>query len=107
MTEKIQINDSNWHWSKPSSSYNHNYYFDTTAKGSGWFLEECDDDVGDCLYYECNTKLEKIKYLGYTNREGSHLHHTGECLELDPDMPRTRAYGVHGYPNFRWHQGNV
>jgi len=84
-TNKIEIDCSNWHWVKSMSSYNNNYYYDTLSNDE-FYLEECDEDYGDYLYYACDKSGKKIKYLGYTNREGSVENCNGK-LVLDTSMP--------------------
>lgn len=84
-TNKTEIDCSNWHWVKSMSSYNNNYYYDTLSDVE-FYLEECDEDYGDYLYYACDKSGKKIKYLGYTNREGSVENCEGR-LVLDPSMP--------------------
>jgi len=84
-TNKIEIDCSNWHWVKSMSSYNNNYYYDTLSNDE-FYLEECDEDYGDYLYYACDKSGKKIKYLGYTNREGSVENCEGN-LVLDQSMP--------------------
>ncbi len=84
-TNKTEIDCSNWHWVKSMSSYNNNYYYDTLSDVE-FYLEECDEDYGDYLYYACDKDGEKLKYLGYTNREGSVENCEGR-LVLDPGMP--------------------
>jgi len=82
---KTEIDCSNWHWVKSMSSYNNNYYYDTLSNDE-FYLEECDEDYGDYLYYTCDKSGKKLKYLGYTNREGSVENCNGK-LVLDPSMP--------------------
>lgn len=82
---KTEIDCSNWHWIKSMSSYNNNYYYDTLGNDE-FYLEECDEDYGDYLYYACDKSGKKIKYLGYTNREGSVENCNGK-LVLDTSMP--------------------
>lgn len=82
---KTEIDCSNWHWVKSMSSYNNNYYYDTLSDVE-FYLEECDEDYGDYLYYACDKSGKKIKYLGYTNREGS-VENCGGKLVLDTSMP--------------------
>jgi hypothetical protein len=82
---KTEIDCSNWHWVKSMSSYNNNYYYDTLSDVE-FYLEECDEDYGDYLYYTCDKSGKKLKYLGYTNREGSVENCEGN-LVLDPSMP--------------------
>jgi hypothetical protein len=82
---KTEIDCSNWHWVKSMSSYNNNYYYDTLSDVE-FYLEECDEDYGDYLYYACDKSGKKLKYLGYTNREGSVENCEGR-LVLDPSMP--------------------
>ncbi len=84
-TNKIEIDCSNWHWVKSMSSYNNNYYYDTLSNDE-FYLEECDEDYGDYLYYTCDKSGKKLKYLGYTNREGSVENCNGK-LVLDTSMP--------------------
>ena len=84
-TNKTEIDCSNWHWVKSMSSYNNNYYYDTLSNDE-FYLEECDEDYGDYLYYACDKSGKKIKYLGYTNREGSVENCEGN-LVLDTSMP--------------------
>ena len=84
-TNKTEIDCSNWHWVKSMSSYNNNYYYDTLSDVE-FYLEECDEDYGDYLYYACDKSGKKIKYLGYTNREGSVENCEGN-LVLDTSMP--------------------
>lgn len=84
-TNKTEIDCSNWHWVKSMSSYNNNYYYDTLSDVE-FYLEECDEDYGDYLYYVCDKYGKKIKYLGYTNREGS-VENCGGRLILDTSMP--------------------
>ena len=85
---KTEIDCSNWHWVKSMSSYNNNYYYDTLSNDE-FYLEECDEDYGDYLYYACDKSGKKIKYLGYTNREGSVENCNGK-LVLDTSMPTYR-----------------
>ena len=87
-TNKTEIDCSNWHWVKSMSSYNNNYYYDTLSNDE-FYLEECDEDYGDYLYYACDKSGKKIKYLGYTNREGSVENCNGK-LVLDTSMPTYR-----------------
>jgi len=84
-TNKIEIDCSNWHWVKSMSSYNNNYYYDTLSNDE-FYLEECDEDYGDYLYYICDKSGKKLKYLGYTNREGS-VENCNSKLVLDTSMP--------------------
>ena len=84
-TNKTEIDCSNWHWVKSMSSYNNNYYYDTLSNDD-FYLEECDEDYGDYLYYTCDKSGKKLKYLGYTNREGSVENCKGK-LVLDTSMP--------------------
>lgn len=84
-TNKTEIDCSNWHWVKSMSSYNNNYYYDTLSDVE-FYLEECDEDYGDYLYYACDKSGKKIKYLGYTNSEGS-VENCGGRLILDTSMP--------------------
>ena len=83
---KTEIDCSNWHWIKSMSSYNNNYYYDTMSNDE-FYLEEYDEDYGDYLYYACDKSGKKIKYLGYTNREGSVENCNGK-LVLDTSMPK-------------------
>lgn len=87
-TNTTEIDCSNWHWIKSMSSYNNNYYYDTLSNDE-FYLEECDEDYGDYLYYACDKSGKKIKYLGYTNREGSVENCNGK-LVLDTSMPNLR-----------------
>lgn len=83
-TNKTEIDCSNWHWVKSMSSYNNNYYYDTLSDVD-FYLEEYDEDYGDYLYYVCDKSGKKIKYLGYTNSEGS-VENCGGRLILDTSM---------------------
>ena len=84
-TNKTEIDCSNWHWVKSMSSYNNKYYYDTLSNDE-FYIEECDEDYGDYLYYASAKSGKKLKYLGYTNREGSVENCNGK-LVLDTSMP--------------------
>ena len=87
MKELLKLDLCNWKWTKSLSSYNRNVFYDTTT--GEWFLEVCDEDYGDYLYYRSDNAGKEGEYIGFTNYEGSF-----NCvccdkgyLELDPSMP--------------------
>ena len=51
--EDVELNISRWILDKSRSEYNRNLYFDEDSQK--FYLEVCDEDYGDYLYYLSNS----------------------------------------------------
>lgn len=88
--DEVELNISRWTLDKSRSEYNRNLYFDEETQKM--YLEVCDEDYGDYLYYLSNAYGEEIDYIGYTNYQGSadfilQNMNDGFVMKLDPSMP--------------------
>lgn len=86
----VELNISRWSLDKSRSEYNRNLYFDEETQKM--YLEVCDEDYGDYLYYLSNAYGEEIDYIGFTNYQGSadfilQNMNDGFVMKLDPSMP--------------------
>ena len=88
--EDVELNISRWILDKSRSEYNRNLYFDEDSQK--FYLEVCNEDYGDYLYYLSNSYGEEIDYIGFTNYQGSADFilgnmNEGFVMKLDPSMP--------------------
>jgi hypothetical protein len=88
--DEVELNISRWTLDKSRSEYNRNLYFDEETQKC--YLEVCDEDYGDYLYYLSNAYCEEIDYIGFTNYQGSadfilQNMDSGFVMKLDPSMP--------------------
>ena len=86
----VELNISQWSLDKSRSEYNRNMYFDYDS--NKFYLEVCDEDYGDYLYYLSHAYGEEIYYIGFTNYQGSadfilQNMNEGFVMELDPSVP--------------------
>ena len=84
---RVELNISRWSHVKSRSEYNRNLYFDEDSQK--FYLEVCDENYGDYLYYLSNRNGEEIEYIGYTNYQGSadfilQKMKDGFVMKLDP-----------------------
>jgi len=87
---EVELNISRWSLDNSRSEYNRNLYFDEDSQK--FYLEVCDEDYGDYLYYLSNAYGEEIDYIGFTNYQGSadfilQNMNDGFVMKLDPSMP--------------------
>lgn len=87
---KVELNISRWTLDQSRSGYNRNLYFDEETQK--YYLEVCDEDYGDYLYYFSNAYGEEIDYIGYTNYQGSADFilgnmNNGFVMKLNPSVP--------------------
>ena len=86
----VELNIAHWEHVENPSLYNRNLYRDTET--DKYYLEVCDEDYGDYLYYNSNAAADECdwNYIGYTNREGSvdsFKNQNIETMKLDETVP--------------------
>ena len=81
----MALDATQWKELKEKAKGKKKLYFDkSTGKH---YLEVCNEEFGDYLYFESDENGETDKYLGYTDEEHSYDREENKLIKLRPGYP--------------------